>query len=74
MINGEVVMKDREILKIEKRKLSQKIREESSRERTVQEKAFQEAVRKLRGYLCEYYRDWYKEIALEPYYLFNSKK
>lgn len=73
MINGEVVMKDRKILKIEKKELSQRIREEASRERTAQEKAFQGAVRKLRGYLCEYYKDWYKEIALEPYYLFNSK-
>jgi cytosine/adenosine deaminase-related metal-dependent hydrolase len=73
IINGEVVMKDREILKIEKRELSQRIKEEGSRERTVEEKAFQEAVRKLRGYLSEYYKDWYQEIALEPYYIFNSK-
>lgn len=73
MINGEVVMKDRKILKINKKELSQKIREEASRGRTAQEKAFQEAVHTLRGYLCDYYKDWYEEIAMEPYYIFNSK-
>jgi 5-methylthioadenosine/S-adenosylhomocysteine deaminase len=73
LINGEVIMKEREILKINKKELSKKIWEEASREKTAQEKTFQDAVGELRKYLCNYYRYWYKEIGLEPYYIFNSK-
>ncbi len=73
IVNGEIVMRDRKILKVSKKDLSQRIRKESSREWTPQEKAFREAVQQLRRYLCDYYKDWYKEIALDPYYIFNSK-
>ena len=73
IINGEIVMQDRKILKVSKKDLSQRIRKESSREWTPKEKAFREAVHQFRRYLCDYYKDWYKEIALDPYYIFNSK-
>ncbi|MBM4324451.1 MAG: amidohydrolase family protein, partial [Deltaproteobacteria bacterium] len=73
MIDGEIAMKDRKFLRIDKKGLSQRIKEEASREWTPHEKAFREAVRKLRKYLCDYYKDWYKESAFDPYYFFNSK-
>lgn len=73
IINGEVVMRERKIVKINKKGLSKKIREEASREKTDHEKIFQDIIKELRKYLCNYYRDWYKELIFEPYYIFNSK-
>ena len=74
LINGEIVMKERKILKINKKELSKKIREEASRDETLQEKIFQNTIDELRKQLCNYYRDWYKELVFEPFYIFNSKK
>jgi len=74
LINGELVMREKELLKVDKKNLSRRIREEASREWTLQEKAFREATEKLRIHLRDYYKDWYRTVELEPYYIFNSRK
>jgi len=73
MIDGDIVMRNRKLLPIDKKGLSQRIGEQASREWTPQEKAFREAVQTLREYLRTYYEKWYKEMRFDPYYLFNSK-
>lgn len=73
MIDGEVVMKERKLLTIDEEALYEQAREEAEAGRTQISSKYCEMMESIRPYYERRYDSWIRELALEPYYIVNSK-
>jgi cytosine/adenosine deaminase-related metal-dependent hydrolase len=73
MVNGQVVVKDGKVLKVDEEEVASRLGEAASRPRAEKEKAFAAAIAELKCHANLFYQGWTGRLKLEPHFDFNSR-
>ena len=73
IINGRIVMAERQIKTIDVDLLYAQVRQAATQGRTAQQLNYDSFLQKVKPYYQSWYSDWLKDIPFDPYYCFNSR-
>ena len=74
IIDGKIVMKDREILTIDEKELYSEARKQAELGPTQEQQQFRKLLFDISPYYKAWYNSWLNGLELEPFYRMNSKK
>ncbi len=74
VIGGKKVMEHRKLLTIDLEALYEEVRQQAAAGRTAAQLENEAFLEKIRPYYQAWYEGWLKEVKLEPFYLFNSRR
>ena len=74
VIGGKKVMEHRRLLTIDLEALYEEVRQQAAAGRTAAQLENEAFLEKIRPYYQAWYEGWLKEVKLEPFYLFNSRR
>jgi len=73
IIDGKLVMKDKNVLTVDVDDLNKEIIDQAKLGKTKEQKDFALLYEKIRPYYQSWYNDWLEDLQLDPFYLMNSK-
>ena len=73
LVNGQVVVQGGKVLTVDEAAICKRLAEASSQPRSEKDQALIGAMDTLKAQAVEYYSGWLGKIAVEPYFLTNSK-
>ena len=73
LVNGRVVVKGGNVVTVDEAAIGKRLAEVSSRPRTEKDMAMIDAMDTLKAQAIDYYEGWTEKVAVDPYFLTNSK-
>lgn len=74
IVGGRIVMLNREFLTLDVEGLYQEVRDRAARGIEPRQRRFAEMLQRIKPYYHDWYRSWWQDLDLQPYYRMNSRR